>query len=438
MNHSRPFSSYARSNLLIFSVTRLISELGSSVFKFALSLYILDVTGSAAVFSMVLGLSILPGVLVNIFAGVFVDRSNKRKLLVVTELLSGVAVLAFLPVFLFDPTNVRFLAVFSVALSVVQSLTFLTLNASIPNLVEREDVHRVNSSYQSIGAIINVVGPMLGAIAYHALGLEIILTINGFTYILAGLLQMRLKLREAAEDPRPPGYFESLRDVFTYIRSQVAIKYLLGIFIAINFIFVPLIQVVLPYVTYRVMHVSAQQLSVIQGAWFVGVIAGAVLISRQKIHHFIVNKNKIFILIQLQAALFIAWCFPKLLPPMQGHMWQITFVYVLILAATGLINSMGNIPMISYVQLYTPENIRAGIFGVTSSMTMLAVPLGIWFYGILSELIHWVFLPFFSGIIVLVIGMAAHKNKQVREFFNRLDDPAFDPAGKKGRATATS
>ncbi|MFB6362818.1 MFS transporter [Paenibacillus elgii] len=438
MKHSRPFSSYARSNLLIFSVTRFISELGSSVFKFALSLYILDVTGSAAIFSMVLGLSILPGVLVNIFAGVLVDRSDKRKLLVVTELLCGVAAMAFLPIFLLDPTNVQFLAAFSVALSLVQSLTFLTLNASIPNLVERENVNRVNSSYQSIGAIINVVGPMLGAIAYRVLGLEMILTLNVFTYILAGLLQMRLKFRESTEDQRSPGYFDSLKDVFAYIRGQTAIKYLLGIFVAINFILVPLIQVILPYVTYRVMHVSPTQLSVIQGAWSVGVIAGAFLISWQKIHHFIVNKNKIFILIQLQAVLFIAWCFPQLLPSMQGHMWQITSVYVLILAATGLFNSMGNIPMTSYVQLYTPENIRAGIFGVSSSMIMLATPLGIWFYGILSELIHWVVLTIFSGIVVLVIGMAAYKNKQLREFFNRWGTPVLDPAGDKGRATASS
>ncbi|MBJ8192667.1 MFS transporter, partial [Bacillus cereus] len=100
-----------------------------------------DITGSATVFSMVLGLSILPGVFVNIFAGVVIDRSDKKKVLVITEILSGIALLSFLPIFLLDSTNVMLLAVFSVILSLIQSFTFLTLNASIPNLVERENVH---------------------------------------------------------------------------------------------------------------------------------------------------------------------------------------------------------------------------------------------------------------------------------------------------------
>lgn len=433
MNHPKEFVSYARRNLLIFSLTRLISELGSSIFKFALSLYILDITGSATVFSMVLGLSILPGVFVNIFAGVIVDRSNKKKVLVITELLSGVALLTFLPIFLWDPMNVKILAVFAVILSLIQSFTFLTLNASIPNLVERESIHSVNSSYQSIGAIINVVGPILGALAYRAWGLETILLINGLTFLVAGLLQLWLHYRKSTEEMVPTSYIESVREVFTYVNQQKAIKYLLGVFVVINFILAPLIQVVLPYVTYQQLHLSAQQLSIIQGAWFIGVIAGAILVSQRKVHRFVISK--IFILFQIQAVLFLTWCFPMLFPSSPDSLFQITLIYMLILMATGLFNSMGNVPMISFVQLYTPENIRAGVFGVISSITMLATPIGIWLYGILLDRLYWIYLPIGSGVVALVIGILAHRNKSLRQFFNQKEDPVIEDTGAKGKVS---
>ncbi|PNQ84805.1 MFS transporter [Paenibacillus polymyxa] len=434
MNQPKEFSFYARRNLFIFSVTRLISELGSSIFKFALSLYILDITGSATVFSMVLGLSILPGVFVNIFAGVVIDRSNKKKVLVITEILSGIALLIFLPIFLLDSTNVMLLAVFSVILSLIQSFTFLTLNASIPNLVERDNVHSVNSSYQSIGAIINVLGPILGAITYRAWGLETIVMINGITFISAGLMQLWLQFRKTDEQTVSSSYLDSVKDVFAYINKQKAIMYLLVIFVGINFMLAPLVQVVLPYVTYQELQLSAQQLSVIQGAWFVGVIAGAIVVSRRKVHQFVITK--IFILFQLQAILFLTWCFPLLFPSTSGSLIQMTFIFIMILAVTGFFNSMSNVPMISYVQLYTPEHIRAGVFGVISSITMLATPLGIGLYGILLDRIHWVYLPLASGIVALVMGIMAHKNKALRNFFSQSAEPVLNSVGEKERVSA--
>lgn len=66
-------------NIIVFSLSRLITELGTSIFRFALSLYVLDLTGSSSMFALVLSFTYIPGIFVNIIAGVFVDRSRSKK-----------------------------------------------------------------------------------------------------------------------------------------------------------------------------------------------------------------------------------------------------------------------------------------------------------------------------------------------------------------------
>ncbi|NEW07890.1 MFS transporter [Paenibacillus sp. SYP-B3998] len=435
MSDPTSYRPYTNRNIFIFSGTRLISELGSALFKFALSLYILDLTGSAVIFSIILGLSILPGVFVNIFAGVYVDRSNKKKVLVFSELLSGIIMFSLLLLFYFEPAPIWLLGVYSVILNVIQSFTLLALNASIPNLVDQDRVHSLNSSYQSIGAVINVVGPMVGALAYQVWGFENILIFSTVFFILAGSLQWLLRFHTTSDHPVAASYFESLKEVFRYIEQQAAIKYVLFLFVVINFILAPLMQVVLPYVTYRELHISAQQLSIIQASWFVGIIIGAILVSQKRVHHFMINK--IFILFQIQAILFACWCFPKLVPQVSGSPWAITGFFFVLLMITGLMNSMGNIPMISYIQVYTPDHLRASVFGVTSSITMLATPLGIWVYGFVLNRIDWAYLPLVSGGIVFVVGLLAHQNRQLREFFKKNDAPLTVKTEQSERISAS-
>src|SRR5690606_38110104 len=119
----------------------------------------------------------------------------------------------------------------------------------------------------------------------------------------------------------------------------------------------------------------------------VGVIIGAIIVSVPKINRFITNK--IFILIQLQGFVIAMWMFPKW--PIFDMSAKITLMagYMIVLALTGALNTMGNIPMLSYVQIYIPERIRASILGVVNTVTTIAVPVGMWVYGAALEGMDW-------------------------------------------------
>ena len=74
--------------LFIFNC-KTVSIFGSSIYSFALGLYVLQITGSALNFAITLILGTIPMIVMNPFAGVIVDKVDKKKLVVCMDVLSG-------------------------------------------------------------------------------------------------------------------------------------------------------------------------------------------------------------------------------------------------------------------------------------------------------------------------------------------------------------
>lgn len=178
------------SNFVLLICGRFVSELGSSVFGFALSLYVLDFTNSAAAFSLVLSFSIIPNMFVNLIAGSFVDKHDKKKTIVATDILSGIAVLTFMFMFHLSPQSILLLISYKIILAVTQSFFGLAISTSIPNIVGEKNTARANSIFTTAGSLINILGPVVGAVAYKTIGLQYIFLIDGISFILSGIAEM--------------------------------------------------------------------------------------------------------------------------------------------------------------------------------------------------------------------------------------------------------
>lgn len=111
-------------NFVLMILGRIISELGTSIFTFSISLYVLSTTKSAVLFTSVLSFSILPNILTNIIGGMVVDRCNKKKIIVGSDLASGVLIFVFLLFFKSYPSNIIIIIIFSMGLSMIQKLIF--------------------------------------------------------------------------------------------------------------------------------------------------------------------------------------------------------------------------------------------------------------------------------------------------------------------------
>ncbi|MDI6619635.1 MAG: MFS transporter [Clostridiales bacterium] len=89
------FSILKQKNFLILMLGKSISIIGTEMQNFALSLYVLKITGSATLFATVLTATIIPKLVLGPIAGVIADRLNRKKLIIYLDLLNGLTILFF-------------------------------------------------------------------------------------------------------------------------------------------------------------------------------------------------------------------------------------------------------------------------------------------------------------------------------------------------------
>lgn len=164
----------------------LISMTGDWAMFAALPFYAFEQTGSAFASGAVLTALTLPGLLFGTVAGVFVDRWDRKRTMVVANLLQ---VLIMLPLLLVRPGEALWL-VYVVAFVMASAWQFFTPaeNALLPGLVGAERLMVANSLNAFNDNLARITGPALGGLMVAFGGLGGVALLNGATFLLSALL----------------------------------------------------------------------------------------------------------------------------------------------------------------------------------------------------------------------------------------------------------
>lgn len=416
-----------KANFILLFLGLTVSMLGNGIFRLGLSLFVLDVTGSNSVFTLMLMLVFIPDIFVNLFGSVFVDKHDRKKILVSADILCGVVVLGFMFI-LGTPSNlIMWIIVCQMLLALFNNFFRLSLMASIPNIVGEESVLQANSLMQGLGAAIQIVGPVLGALAYKSLGIEMIFLLNGISFILSGFSEMFIRFRkvETVEGEEEEPYFQRISQGFKYIASHSILKFFMVFAFFIQTIYLPLTMQLVPIIAYNIMNLSAIQLSIMQGSWAFGIILGSIFIG-------IYNKQKVLItkffpLLQIQSVLVVLWYFPRLSMFADASHWLITWIYAAIMLVTGMLNIIQNAPLFAHFQVQIPDEIRGRVFGVMNIALLASAPVGMGLFWALSSVVDWMFIPVISGVLMLIYCIISARNKDFRGFINDLKEEINNP-----------
>jgi len=122
----------------IIIIGQLISMFGNAIQRFAFSLYILELTGSAALFSLIISLAILPSIFLAPIGGAIADRMNKGRIMVALDFCCSIIMGGF-AVFIYGNDNqILWVAILMFVLSTINSIYEPTVRASIPSVVSKE------------------------------------------------------------------------------------------------------------------------------------------------------------------------------------------------------------------------------------------------------------------------------------------------------------
>lgn len=176
----------------LLALGQALSLAGNYALRFALSMYVLELTDSAGVFAGMLALAMAPTVLLSPLGGALADRCDRRRLMAGMDAASGLAVLLALPFFR-SAGGVLPAGALLFALSVLGAFESPVVQACLPQLLSGERLLRGNSVVNQIQALAGLVTPFLGGLAYAGLGLGPVLLAAGLGALAAGIFGPRLK-----------------------------------------------------------------------------------------------------------------------------------------------------------------------------------------------------------------------------------------------------
>lgn len=419
---NKQIESKEKLNLALFSAGKLVSLLGTYIYSFAISLYILRVTGSGMSFAFSILVGTVPRVLLSPVAGSVADRFDRKKMIVGLDFLSGVVVLTLLALSLIYGLKLPFIYATTFTLSVISTFFGTTFYAAIPRLVSDKSLVKINSYSQAIDSGSQIIGPILGGLVFGLVSMNLFLLVNGISFILSGVSEMFIdfNFNKRQEGQKAKGamsmsaVWQDIKEVFAFIKSNKMLCVVMPFSLSVNFLFSATFAVNWPFLINKVLRMSASQYGFIEGAFSVGMLTAALLIAKLQEKE---KKLKGVVLgIFGEGLITIVMGIPGL-DILKG--FNLTLVFGLYVAAAFLMAFcllMINMPFTIIIQRIIPNEMLGRVWGVIGTISGALAPLGIILAGICLDLVPAYILFFVTGIYFVISAVFMNKNKTIQEY----------------------
>ncbi|MEV0581628.1 MFS transporter [Nonomuraea sp. NPDC050310] len=203
-------------NFLIFLTIQALSVAGDSFSAIAVPLLVLQETGSVVQMGLLTGTSAVASLLAGTFAGVIADRFDRRRLLILCDVVRAVLFAAVPVVWFFSP-QIWLLYVIMPLAAAIGMLFQVTYVTVVPALVDdREQLTQANSRLYAVYALGGIGGPALAGLTSQLYGPAVALGIDALTFAVSavGLLLVRLRPAEPVAAADRGGFFDGARFLF--------------------------------------------------------------------------------------------------------------------------------------------------------------------------------------------------------------------------------
>lgn len=398
-------------NFTLLILGQASSLLGNGALRFAVSMYVLDATGSAGTFSLIVALSMLPMIALSPLGGVLADRADRRRIMVALDALSGLTVLLG-ALTLALGGGVAAVGALLMALSVLGAFESPTVQACVPQMLSGENVLRGNAAVSQVQAVTSLVTPFLGAAAYSAFGLGSVMLAAAACFFLTALLECFIRLGctpRGAKGGVLPTVRNDLAESARFLRrEQPDVLKLLLLSGAASMFLSGVMVVGYPYLVRTTLGLSSAHYGAAESAAGVAAILGSVAAG------FMSVRGAAWMRRMLGAsgvAVLVAGA---------GFALGLGAEFVVLVAAFSLANmacSAFSVCAMTAIQRRTPESMTGKVMAFVYTLSLCAQPLGQLLYGVLFDALPpaWVLIP--SGAVVAAAAIV------LRGFFAQLDLP---------------
>lgn len=402
-------------NFFLLWQGQLVSAMGDTVYAIALGFWILAVTGSTAMMGTLLAVSTLPRVLVAPFAGVIVDRSDRKWMLVIMDAMRGIAI-----IFIGIAAYLGFIQIWMVFIAgIIISLGSAFFNPSvgsiIPDIVPKSKLVQANSVFSMIYTGSGIVSNSAGGFLYVILGAPFMFLFNGISYIFSAITELFIKVPHIIHEKAEWSFFHDMREGFAFIWNYKGLRLLILMAGVLNFfanigimLFLPLFQ--------QQPHLGPGLYGVLIGTFTGGMLVGFLLASSLNI-----KPAQRFRLFVLSGTIN---CVGLIILPIFLYFPLMVFLAFV----TGLSSAVLNSFIMAVMQMTTPQDKRGKVFGLVTAMAGGLTPIAFAVGGVLAEIFSVQGVITGSFIINLFFFIPLFLNRDFQEYISYDPDKETETA----------
>ena len=388
-----------------------LSLLGSQLVQFAIIWYLTQTTNSATTLATASMMGLLPQVLLSPFIGTWVDRGNRRLILMFSDGIVAIATLALVLLFATEQIQVWHIYAALFIRAVGGGFHQSAFGASVVLLVPKDHLARVQGFNQALNGGLNIISAPLGAFLLSVLPMQGILAIDVSTALLAISIVFFTQIPQPERgEKKPSTFWQDFREGFRYIMAWRGLVILLGLVMVINFFF-SAIEPLTPLLITNHFKGNASQLGWWLSLFSLGVVFGGLLLGiwggfKRKI----ITAQSGLVLMGLFAAII------GFLPP--NMLWVGMIVNMLF----GLTQPIVNGSYGATLQGAIAPEMQGRVFSFIFSAAMLVSPLALMISGPFADRFGIQIMFMIAGGTCMLMGAAGFLIPDVMDFENSSKD----------------
>jgi len=404
----------------IITLGSVVSMLGSTLAGFAMSLLVLDYTGSTFYYAMYQIMYFLPYVVMPVLSGPFLDRFSRRKTIYTLDFITSAFYLVCAAVVHFGKLNFGFLAIGTLIIGTIGSIYQVAYQSFYPLLITKGNFSKAYSVASTLETLTMVMVPF-SALIYNSIGITPIFLINTCTYLIAAIFETQIRQKEEYIEKRAseelPGeaskgikrFVTDFREGIGYLKTERGL-----LFITIYFVFSQMTggagsSLSLPY--FKGSFENGEYIyMIVWGAASLARAVGGILHYRFKIP--VEHKYSIALFVYI-AISFLEGAYLFLPIPLM----------VVCTSLTGILGVTSYNIRISATQRYVPDEKKGRFNGAFNTLTMIGMLLGEFAAGVMSLRIpiRGIIVIFHSVCLVAALVFIGGHRREVSGVYNTQD-----------------
>jgi MFS transporter, DHA3 family, macrolide efflux protein len=383
-----------KSEIARFMISQTVSLLGSMVVMYAIMWYVTLSTQSGIMMTIYVLTTFIPSILISPFAGVWADRLNRKKLMIIADLSIAAVTLLISVLFFMGIRDIWIIFVVSIVRAFGQAVHQPAVSAVYPQIVPPEYLVKVQGIAQGIQSSSMIIMPLLAGLLLATIPLEYILLIDVVTAIIAVVLLIwfvRIPQHAAETSKQEINYFKDIKDGLSYTFNH---KFVFRIMI-FGFLFMLLVAAPM-FLTYlqvaRVFGPEAWRLATLEAVFGIGMLSGSLLISVWGGF-----KNRLI-------TYFISYIALGLGTIVIGIPFNF-FFYVSMWAVVGFFVAISSPLLVGLIQEKVNPEYIGRVFSVYGLINTVSLPLGMLVFGPISDFYDISLIILLSGVGMVIIAI---------------------------------